>query len=411
MSSTASTFEYRVRAQDGSVHTGRIKAQDSHAVAARLREQGLTPISVDEVTLTGLGRELNFGGQKVKDKDVALFARQLATMIGAGVSIMQALRALAAQAQNPAFATVVKDLSAWVESGASLSAAMDNHTKLFPPVMRAMVRAGEAGGFMDEALAATATSLEADAKLRRTIKGAMTYPIVVLCIAVIAVIAMLLFIVPVFANIFAGLDAKLPAPTLFMVAAGNVLKVAGLPLIAVVVAGVVWWRRHRHDDGIRSRVEPLMLKVPLFGPLMTKAAVARFVRNLSTMSASGVPVVQALHLVGATSGNWAVEQAVVRIGEHVRGGGSLAEAIEAEELFPPLVAQMVKVGEDSGELDQMLARVAGFYDEEVQATAESLTSLLEPVMIVVVGGIVGSMLLALYLPILTIADQIDTSAQ
>lgn len=412
MSGQGTTYEYRVRTQDGTVRTGRVEATDSRTVSARLREQGLTPISVEAVATQGLNRELRLGssrGKRIKPKDVAVVARQLATMINAGLPILRALRVLVGQAENPALATVLKDVAGLIEGGGSLSSAMERHPQVFPPVMRAMVRAGEAGGFLDDALDSVAGSLEADIKLRRTIKGAMTYPVIVLVVAALAVTAMLLFIVPVFADIFAGLDATLPAPTLAMVVLGNAIKVGGLPVVALGGLAAWWWSRHKHDEAVRSRVDPFRLRMPLFGPLVTKAAVARFVRNLATMASCGVPVVQALEIVGATSGNWAVEQAVSRVREHVRGGGSLAEAIADEPIFPPLVQQMVAVGEDSGELDQMLTRVAVFYDEEVQGATEQLTNMLEPVMIVVVGGIVGAMLLALYLPILTVSDQINTT--
>jgi type IV pilus assembly protein PilC len=402
------TFEYRVINPDGGQVSGRIEAPDRDAVAARLRETGLLATSIEEVSTSGMSKEISFGGgSRIKLKDVAVLCRQLATMVGAGVSMLRALSVLADQTENQALAKIVREMAVEVENGTSLSDALGKHGDVFPPIMHALIRAGETSGFLDQALVSVADAMEADLKLRRTIKSAMTYPVMVLVIALVAVVAMLLFIVPVFQNIFESMGAELPAMTQMLVSASAVLKVIGPPLAVAIGVFAWWWSRHKNDENVRATVDPLKLKIPLLGPLMTKAAVARFTRNFSTMVRSGVPIVQALDVVGATSGNLVVEQSVERLRDKVQQGVALTDAVAEEEIFPAIVQQMIAVGEDSGSLDDMLEKVAIFYDEEVTTATEQLTSVMEPLLIVVVGGIVGTMLLALYMPIFSISDAVD----
>jgi type IV pilus assembly protein PilC len=398
------TFEYAVVGPGGKKVTGRIEASSESAVAARLRELNLVPTAIDEVAGTGLNKEISLGGKKVKPADVAMVTRQLATMVRAGLPLPRALNVLVEQSESPALTEVLRDLNAEVGGGASLGEAVDRHASVFPPVMRALISSGEVGGFLDAALAQAAAGMESDLKLRRTIKGAMVYPVVVLGIAVLAAAVMLLFIVPIFQDIFESLDTELPAITLALVWLSDVLKVALIPLIAAGAAFAWWWRKHRQDVAVREAVEPRLLRAPLVGPLMTKLAVARFTRNLSTMVGCGVPLARALEVVGPTSGNIVVEQAATRAGESVRGGESFADALDRIEVLPRLVVQMVTVGEDAGDLDGMLRHVADFYDDEVMKGTESLTSALEPLLLVVIGVIVGGMLLALYMPMLTVTS-------
>ncbi|HEY0188705.1 MAG TPA: type II secretion system F family protein [Cellulomonas sp.] len=401
---TPRMFEYRVIGPDGGEATGRIEAPDQGAVADRLRETGLLAISITEVASAGINREISFGGSRVKLKDVAVLCRQLATMVGAGVSMLRALSVLADQTENQTLAKIVREMATEVENGTALSDTLEQHEDVFPPIMHALVRAGETSGFLDKALVSVADAMEADLKLRRTIKSAMTYPVMVLVIALVAVVAMLLFIVPVFQEIFESLGAELPALTQMLVSGSQVLKVVGPPLAVLIGIFAWWWSRHKNDDPVRATVDPLKLRIPLLGPLMTKAAVARFTRNFATMVRSGVPIVQALDVVGATSGNLVVEQSVERIRDRVQEGVALADAVADEEIFPAIVQQMIAVGEDSGSLDDMLEKVAVFYDEEVSTATEQLTAVMEPLLIVVVGGIVGTMLLALYMPIFGLGD-------
>ena len=269
-----------------------------------------------------------------------------------------------------------------------------------------LVRAGETGGFLDQSLESTAHTFEKDVQLRQTIKSAMTYPVVVLVMAIVAVIGMLLFIVPVFKNMFADLGGELPMATqVLVVLSENMFWI--LPIILVAGgAGAWWWSKHKYDDKVRSTVDPWRLKVPVFGELFRKVAIARFARNFATMTRSGVPILQSLAIVGDTSGNWVIEEALRKIQDSVRSGKSVSGPMAAEAVFPPMVVQMVAVGEDSGSMEQMLGKVADFYEDEVQSMTEQLTALIEPLMIAFIGLIVGGIIVALYMPMFSLYDQI-----
>lgn len=274
----------------------------------------------------------------------------------------------------------------------------------FPPLMVNIVRAGETGGFLEQALLSVANNYEAEVKLRGKIKSAMTYPVAVLCIAVLAVIGMLLFIVPVFKNMFDGMGGTLPAPTLFLVWLSGVMKWLAPLIVVLAIAFSVWWRRNKNKEEIRSRVDPVKLKLPVFGKVVQKIAIARFTRNFATMLGAGVPILQALDIVGETSGNWTIEAAVKDVEKSVRSGQSLSGPLSRHEVFPPMVTQMIAVGEDSGAMEQMLEKISEFYDQEVEAATEQLTAMIEPIMILFLGVIIGGMIIALYMPIFKIFD-------
>jgi type IV pilus assembly protein PilC len=407
---TAKTFEYAVRDRNGKIVKGRVEAPTQAAVANRLREMGLAAVSIEEVSQAGLNREINipgFGGDKISLKDLAVMARQLATMIDSGLSLLRALAILAEQTESKPLAKVLAQVRNDVEVGTAFSVALGKHEDVFPPLMINMVRAGEVGGFLDQVLVSVANNFEAEVKLRGKIKSAMTYPVVVFVVAILASMGMLLFIVPVFANMFASMGATLPLPTRILVFLANALKWAIGPLVVALIAFTVWWGKHKNDRGIRERVDPWKLKLPVFGLLFKKLAVSRFTRNFGTMIKAGVPLLQALDIVGETSGNIVIEHAAKSIQESVRRGESLAGPLAEHPVFPPMVVQMMAVGEDTGALDTMLAKVADFYDAEVESMTEQLTSLIEPIMIVVIGAIVGSMVIALYMPIFSIYNQIQ----
>lgn len=408
MSNETKTFEYSVRDQGGKVVKGRVQASDQVAVAHRLQEMGLAAVAITEVKTSGLNAEIRIPGMsdKIGLKDLSVMSRQLATMINAGLSLLRALAILAEQTPNPALAKVVSQVRNDVEVGLSLSVALSKHPKVFPPLMVNMLRAGEVGGFLDQALIAIADNFEAEVKLRGKIKSAMAYPVIVLIIALLAVIGMMLFILPTFAKMYDGFGAQLPFFTRVLVAISNGMKIGILPTIVVVVLFSVWWSRHKHDEGVRRRLDPLKLKLPIFGELNRKIAVSRFTRNLGTMLHAGVPLLQALDIVGQTSGNVVVEDAVKDVGESVRQGRSLTQPLAHHDVFPPMVVQMMSVGEDTGALDVMLSKISEFYDQEVEATTDSLTSLIEPLMIVVIGAIVGAMVVGMYLPIFQVFDVI-----
>ena len=270
-----------------------------------------------------------------------------------------------------------------------------------------LVRAGETGGFLDEALESIAGTFEADVKLRQTIKSALTYPVVVLIMAVVATIGMIVFIVPIFEKMFADLGGDLPAPTQVLVTLSKNMTWILPILIVGILAFAWWWRKHKNDDKVRAFVDPLKLRIPVFGDLFRKVGLARFARNFSTMTRSGVPILQALGIVGETSGNWVIVQALHKVQDSVRAGRSVSAPLAEEAVFPAMVTQMIAVGEDSGSMEKMLGKIAEFYEEEVQATTESLTSLIEPLMIAVIGIVIGGMIVALYMPIFTIFNQIS----
>jgi type IV pilus assembly protein PilC len=401
------TFQYSVRDKGGKVVSGTLEADSPTAVAAKLKQMGYAPISISRHK-SGMKTELSIPGfgKKVKLKDLAVMSRQFATMINSGLSMLRSLTILAEQTENKELARVHGEVAKDVEVGVALSAALAKHQDAFPPLMVNMCRAGEIGGFLDSVLLQIAENYEAEVKLRGKVKAAMTYPVVVFIMAILAVIGMLLFIVPTFARMFDGLGGELPAPTRMLVMMSSVLK-HGAPFILVgVIAAAVVWKRVKRKDQVRNFVDPLKLKIPVFGSLFQKIALARFARNLGTMMQSGVPILQSLEIVSDTTGNVVLARAIRDVQDSVRNGETLAGPLANHPVFPPMVVQMMSVGEDTGALDTMLHKIAEFYDQDVEATTESLTALIEPLMIAVLGGIVGSMIIALYMPIFKIFDLI-----
>ncbi len=407
---TTSTYAYKVRDSAGKTKTGTLDGDNPAQVASKLRGMGYAPVSITATSASGLNREITipgFGAKKVKLKDLAVFARQFATMINSGLSLLRALSILTDQTENKELARVLGEVRNDIETGSSLSVAMAKHAAVFPPLMVNMCRAGEVGGFLDMVLLQIADNYEAEVKLKGKVKAAMTYPVVVFVIAVLAVIGMLLFIVPVFVGLFAGLDSELPAPTRVLVFLSGLMKYLA-PLGAVgLVAFSVTWPKVKSKPQVRNVLDPLKLRVPVFGLLFRKIALARFARNLGTMMKSGVPILQSLDIVSSTTGNVVLERAIRDVQSSVRQGESLAQPLTQHRVFPPMVVQMMAVGEDTGALDTMLHKIAEFYDQEVEATTEALTALIEPLMIVVIGAIIGAMIVALYMPIFSLMNVIS----
>ena len=387
---------------------GTMDATSDSAVTAKLRAQGLMPVQVALVEKTGLRREITLPSlnRGISAKTLAIFARQMSALINAGLPLMRTLNVLADQTSDKRLKAVLTTVSADVESGSSLSASLQRHPLIFPPLMVSIVRVGESGGFLGAALDSIAENYQKQAELHGRIRSATTYPAVVLVIAMIGVLVMVTFIVPVFEKMFAGLGGQLPLPTQILVTIShNMIWI--LPLLAVVIViAWIWWVRNRYTDGYRRVVDPVKLRLPIFGPLITKMAVARFSRNLSTMLDAGVPIIQALSIVGQASNNWKIEQTVRDIQESIRGGRSFAVPLAKAGVFPPMVSQMVAVGEESGTLAQMLGSIADFYEDEVETATEQLSSLIEPVLIVGLGVIIGGMVISLYLPIFTLYGDI-----
>ena len=409
MAAATKTYEYAVRDKAGKVVKGRIEANNATAVANRLKTMGMAPISVTEVQVSGLQKEISIPGlsNRIALKDLAVMARQLATMITAGLSILRALSILADQTENQALAKILQQVRSDVETGSALSSSLAKHKDTFPPLMINMIKAGEVGGFLDQVLVSIAENFEAEVKLRGKVKSAMTYPVVVFVIAILAVTGMLLFIVPIFAKMFKDLGGDLPALTQVLVTMSDILKISIVPTIIGLVAFVGWWGKNKNTPAVRDKWDPLKLKLPIFGQLTQKIAISRFTRNFGTMIHAGVPILQALDIVGATSGNVVIERAVKSVQESVRTGQALTAPLSQHPVFPPMVVQMMAVGEDTGALDQMLEKISDFYDQEVEATTDALTSIIEPLMIAVLGGIVGFMVIALYMPIFSVFDLVQ----
>jgi type IV pilus assembly protein PilC len=399
------TYAYKVRDRDGKLLGGTLEADSEDAVVGRLRQLGYAPISIEAEKGAGLKTELRLPGTgRVKLKDLAVFSRQFATMINSGLSLLRALTILGEQTSNRRLGEVVIQVRAEVEQGMSLSAAMAKHPKVFNRLYVSMVRAGEIGGFLDQVLVKVADTFEKEVALRGKIRSAMTYPVVVFAMVLMIVSAMLIFIVPTFESLYESLGGVLPLPTRILIGASDGLRrYFFLALLAVAGLGFAY-KRWRATPGGRYRLDQFKLKVKVFGPLFHKSALSRFSRTLSTLIRSGVPILQALEIVAETVNNGVISRAVRDVQDAVREGESLATPLAKHPTFPAMVVQMMAVGEETGALDTMLSKVADFYDQEVEAAVASLTSMIEPILIAVMGAAVGGMVISLYLPLFSIIN-------
>ncbi len=403
----AESYAYRVRTREGRVLEGKMEADGESAVAARLRSQGFIPVQITKDAKVSMQMEISILPERVKLKDLAVFTRQFATMINSGLSLLRALNILAEQTENKTLAKTIGLLRDDVQRGSSLSAAMSKHPKIFSTLLVAMVRAGETGGQLDVVLNRVADNYEADYKLRQKVKSAMTYPVVVAGIAVLLLTVMLIFIVPTFAGMFEGLGGDLPLPTKVLLALSNQAKILIPIFLVLTIAIFVIYKRLRASNAdARLFFDKVKLRIPIFGDLFQKVAVSRFTRTLALLLRAGVPVLQAFDIVSETTGNEVLTRAAMDAKESIRSGESMNAPLARHDVFPPMVVQMIAVGEDTGAVDTMLDKVSDFYDQEVESTTESLTSLIEPIMVAVLGGIVGAMVIALYMPMFKIFDLI-----
>lgn len=409
MMATAQAFVYSGRNSSGKLIKGSLEAQSEVAVASRLVSMGLSPVSIGRASeQSGLRKEISIPGfkKKIKLKELAVMSRQMATMIGAGLSLLRSLNILAEQTENSALAKILGKVRDDVETGVSTSDAFAKHAEVFPPLMISMIRAGEAGGFLEGALDSIAVNFEKEVKLKGKIKSALTYPVIVLVMSLVSVVAMLVFIVPVFQKMFTSLGGKLPLPTMILVYLSQAMVWIGPLMIVIFIAFSVWWPKNKNTERVRKRLDPLKLKLPVFGILIKKIAIARFSRNFSDMIRAGVPILRALQIVGETSGNWVIQRSLEEVADSVRQGHSLSGPLSDHPVFPPMVTQMIAVGEDAGSLEVMLNKIADFYDQEVEAATEQLTAMIEPLMVAFLGVVIGGMVVALYLPIFNISKLI-----
>jgi len=393
-------YTYTVKDRNGREITGSLEADSVDALTGKLRQMGYFVVSVEKVKTSLRKREFHIFGARVKSKEIAIFTRQFATMINAGLPLIKCLSILAQQTGSQVLSDIISDCSKEVEAGRSLSDALSKHPEAFNDLYVAMVRSGELGGMLDDVLLRVADQLERDAEIRQKIKSAMTYPIVVLGITIIIVTAMLMFVVPRFAKMFNDLGGKLPTYTQMLVNISHFLAGwGGLVVIAAIIGIVIAYRRFKATDGGRMTLDRIKLRLPLVGTLFHKTAMSKFSRTLGTLISAGVPILGALEITGETTGNMVVTKALDKVRAGVKEGETIAQPLTKEDIFPPMVTQMIAIGEETGALDVMLAKVSEFYDSEVNASMDSFASIIEPVLLVVLGGAVGSIVIALYLPI------------
>ena len=409
MSTTVSSYRYTARDAAGKTRSGTLDAPTERAAYQQLRQQGFVPVEVQARAAGGLQSQIKIpglGSGKVGVADLSIFSRQFATMISSGLSLIRALNILAEQTGNKKLAEILNIVRADVQEGASLSQSLAKHPQ-FPKLYIAMVKAGETAGLLDSVLLRVADTLESDLALRRKIKSAMTYPVVVLVLAVLLTVVMLIFIVPTFVGMFESLGGELPLPTKIMLIMSNVVRRYWWLLPIPPIALVKGFKRAKKVPAFQFQLDRLKLKFPVFGPLFHKVAISRFARNFGILLKAGVPILSALEITAETVNNGVISNAIDDVGDSVREGEAVATPLSAHPVFPPMVVQMMAVGEETGQLDTMLGKVSDFYDAEVTAAAESLTAALEPMMIVVLAAIVGSMVVALYMPMFKIFDLVQ----
>lgn len=397
------TFQYKVKDKSGKLVEGSLEAENAQLVVSKLRSMGYVPIEIQQQGGTSLQRDLKLPfSDRIKLKDVAVFSRQFATMINSGLSLLRSLSILAEQTESKPLAEVANQVRMDVEKGSSLSQAMSKHPKAFNRLYVSMVRAGEVGGALDSVLMRLADTIEKQVELRRKVKSAMTYPLVVAILVLTIVTAMLLFVIPMFQGIYKELGGTLPAPTQFLINISKICRKFWYLIFLVEIGGAFAFRRWINSEEGRKQWDAIKLKVPIFGKLVRKTALARFSRTLSALVRSGVPILESLDIVAETAGNYVVATAVRETQAAVKRGDPLSKKLEDHPVFPPMVVQMIAVGEETGALDEMLDKIADFYDQEVEATVDALTSLIEPLLIVVMGVCVGGMIISLYLPMFNI---------
>ena len=395
------SFTYTARAFNGDLRTATIDAASRDDVIAQLRKQRLSVVKIDQ------GGSAKVGRGSIKTRDVVIFTRQFSTMINSGLPLVQALTILAEQTDNKALAEVTKKVVFDVESGNTVADALSKHPRAFTNLYVNMVAAGEAGGILDTILMRLATFLEKNDALVRKVKGAMIYPAVIMSVAAIAIVVLLIFVIPVFENMFASVGLPLPLPTRIVIGASRFLKGYWWMVLAIAVTGGYMFKKYYASSNGKLVIDRLMLKMPVLGDVLRKSSVSRFTRTLGTLISSGVSILEGLEITAKTAGNRVIQDAIMDSRASIAGGDTIAQPLQKSKVFPPMVISMIAVGEQTGGLDEMLSKIADFYDEEVDAAVSNLLSLLEPIMIVFLGVVVGGMVVAMYLPIFDMINAVQ----
>jgi len=399
-------FRWEGKDRQGHSLQGELEASSTAAAVMQLRRQQIVPLQLREEKKRKASFKFSLSG-RVSEKEVAVFTRQLATMIDAGLPLVQSLEVLSSQQENAAFKKVLLNVKQEVEGGATFSDALRKHPKAFGDLYTNLVTAGEIGGTLDIILNRLSQYMEKSIALKKRVKGAMVYPAAILGVCVLVVVVLLVFVIPVFENMFSGFGAALPAPTQYVITLSKFVKGNFPFLIGGMVGLVMLLRQYRKTVAGRMITDRALFKTPVFGPLLVKIAIARFSRTLGTLVSSGVPILDGLNITAKASGNKVLEEAIMKTRTSISEGKTIAEPLGEAAVFPGMVVQMIGVGESTGSLDAMLNKIADFYDEEVDATVAALTSLLEPLMMVILGVLIGGMMVAMYLPIFRMASVIN----
>lgn len=399
------TFVWTGKTRQGTLQRGEVSAKSREEVIALLRKQNILVTSIQQKA-RALGLAIPGLGGGVSDKDIVVFTRQFATMIDAGLPLVQCLEILTAQTENKVLAKTIGEVRQDVEAGSTYADALRKHPKVFDALYVNMVAAGEAGGILDTILNRLAKHIEKAMKLKKQIKTAMVYPAVIMCVAVIIIAILMVWVIPVFAKMFSDFGGALPAPTQLVVSASYFMKSNIIYMIIGVGLFIFAFRRFYRTPMGRKLVDRAALRLPVVGDLIRKAAVAKFTRTLGTLISSGVPILDGLSIVAKTAGNKIIEEAVMMTRQSISEGKTIAEPLGQTKVFPPMVVQMIAVGETTGALDAMLSKIADFYDEEVDAAVTALTSLLEPMLMVFLGVVIGFIVVAMYLPIFSMAGAV-----
>jgi type IV pilus assembly protein PilC len=398
-------YVWKGRNQYGEKRKGEVEAPDQAAALAHVKRMRITDPVVKEKP-KDLLESIPFFQPRVTDKDIVVFTRQLATMIDAGLPLVQCLEILSKQQENSTFKRTIGEIQADVEAGTTFADSMRKHPKVFDNLYSNMIEAGETGGILDTILNRLALFMEKTMALKKKIKGAMTYPAICLAISVLILVVILVFVIPVFEEMFSQMDAALPVPTMIVVGLSNAFKEHLLWIILPIILLIYIFKKVYSTEKGRYRIDQFFLRLPVVGILIRKVAVAKFTRTLSTMLQSGVPILEALQVVAKTAGNKVIERAVFRVGDAIAEGRPMAEPLMESGVFPNMVVQMINVGESVGALDTMLEKIADFYDEEVDTAVANLTAMIEPFMMVFLGGMIGTLVVAMYLPIFEMAGHV-----